>query len=126
MVKRTSSLVSTEAFRVRVLVGVLASPVVQLAGRPRDMGTIGGSSPPGTTGEGMSDERKARVLTSSLIPHPSSLIGRATRFGDGNRLLTAWSASLVGSTPTPSAGRRPVAGAPGWCNKQPGAPATGH
>ena len=49
MVKRTSCLVSTEAVRVRLLLGVLDSPVVQWPGRPRDMGKIGGSTPPGTT-----------------------------------------------------------------------------
>src|SRR5260370_25160039 len=50
MVKRTSSHASNFGFRVRVLVGALVSPVVQWAGRPRDMGKIAGSNPARATG----------------------------------------------------------------------------
>jgi hypothetical protein len=81
VVKRTSCLPSKEAFRVRLLVGVLHSPVVQRQDVPVTWG-------------------RAVVRF-----HPGLLAFRkGYPIGDGNRLLTASSASLAGSTPAPSAG----------------------
>ena len=92
MVKRTSFLASNEGFRVRVLVGVLLSPVVQWAGRPRDMGKIAGSNPAGTIVKNGDWLRRSRAKRETFYRDCRCLSPFFKR--DGVCGVVAWHATL--------------------------------